>query len=290
MPRPPEGYHNKAGLQVPGVHDIIKAYYPKPALVGWAYNRGKAGVPLYEDAIEIGTVVHHMAELDLRGQSPERIEATLQTLRDPTSIDKARKAYKTFCEWRDLLHVKPIAHEVVLVSETHQLGGCPDCIAWIDGHVALLDFKTCGTRPKTPYSEQLAAMAAHAVLWNEAHPEQPVTQCHIIYLPKDGSRFGHHRYADLTRDWREFRRLITAFAAKTGTPQPADPAHAKLQTEIIKLKAEVAALKAKQTVQLPLPLADGIPAFLKRTKPNTKPRVRVRTDGSFIFVNKGGIA
>jgi hypothetical protein len=259
VPRPTDGYRNAAGKQVPGVHDITNAYVPKPALVGWAYGRGKAGLQLYEQAtLDIGSTVHAMAELDLRGRDAAEIEACAkQALSDPDHRATARKAYEAFCAWRETNSVKAIAHEVTIVSETHQLGGTPDCIAWIGGEVGLLDFKTCTKAPPKPYHEQLLAMAAHATLWNEQNPRQKVQSCHLIYLPKDGSGHRHHSYAGFDSLWREFRCLLTAFAVKNGMPRPVevnnDP---ELVAEIARLKAEVAtaaaALISKGSQETPL--------------------------------------
>jgi hypothetical protein len=240
MPRPPEGYRNRAGQQVPGVHDITSAYMPKPALVGWAYSRGKQGLPLYEKGtLDIGTAVHAMAELDLRGRPPREIEAALyKALSEGADIIKARNAFVAFTEWREHFAVKPIAQEVTIVSETHQLGGTPDCIASIQGEVGLLDFKTCTTPPKQPYHEQVLAMAAHATLWSELHPDQAIRSCHLIYLPKDGSAPRHHAYANHPAHWGEFACLLAAFAAKNGTPKPRDTRDA----EIAPLTAAITAI------------------------------------------------
>jgi hypothetical protein len=103
MPRPSEGYRNKAGQQAPGVHDITNAYCPKPALVGWAYGGGKASLPLYEESVlDIGHCVDAIAELDLRGKTPLEISARLHTmLREPDHIAKAHKAYEAFVDWRE---------------------------------------------------------------------------------------------------------------------------------------------------------------------------------------------
>ena len=64
MPRPKNGYVNATGQPVPGTHDPINRYMDKTALMHWAYNPGKDGMPLYDRAaIDIGSTVHHMAEL-----------------------------------------------------------------------------------------------------------------------------------------------------------------------------------------------------------------------------------
>jgi hypothetical protein len=268
MPRPESGYRNLAGKQVPGVHDITNAYVPKPALVGWAYGRGKAGLPLYEQAtLDIGSTVHAMAELDLRGRDIAEVEACARRmLADNDSRAIARKAYDAFCGWREANSVKPIAHEVTIVSETHQLGGTPDCIAYVAGEIGLIDFKTCTKAPAKPYHEQLLAMAAHATLWSEQNPRQKVQSMHLIYLPKDGSGHKHHSYAGLESLWQEFRQLLMVFAVKNGTPKPADDAG--LQAEVAALKAEIEATRVAMAV---IAKRNEAPAKPKRVR---KPRVK----------------
>jgi hypothetical protein len=267
MPRPSDGYRNAAGKQVPGVHDITNAYVPKPALVGWAYGRGKAGLPLYEqNTLDIGSTVHAMAELDLRG----RPAAIISGLTGEDSRAKAWLAYEAFCVWRESNSVRPIAHEITIVSETHQLGGTPDCIAYIGGEVGLLDFKTCTKAPAKPYHEQLLAMAAHATLWNEQNPRQKVQSCHLIYLPKDGSGHKHHSYAGLESLWQEFRQLLMAFAIKNGMPRPRAAHDAELQAEVTALKAEIeaarlaAALLSKGSQETPSPSGSASRASSRR--------------------------
>ena len=46
------------------------------ALKHGAYKRGQQGLPLYDRAaIDIGSTVHHIAELDFKGRSDREIEA-----------------------------------------------------------------------------------------------------------------------------------------------------------------------------------------------------------------------
>jgi hypothetical protein len=75
MPRPKNGYFN-AGEPVPGTHDPISRYMDQTALKIWAHKLGLAGLPLYQRAaIDIGSTVHGMAELDLKGRPDREIEA-----------------------------------------------------------------------------------------------------------------------------------------------------------------------------------------------------------------------
>ena len=97
MPRPTGGYTNKAGEPIPGTSDITKRFADKSALLYWAFNQGKQGLKkLYDNvALDIGTAVHMMAELDLQGRPDDDIEFYLTTtLRDEDHVEKARAAFK----------------------------------------------------------------------------------------------------------------------------------------------------------------------------------------------------
>jgi hypothetical protein len=66
MPRPSSGYLNAAGQKIPGTNDVVGRFKDHTALMAWAYNQGKAGLPRYErSTLDIGSAVHKMAELDL---------------------------------------------------------------------------------------------------------------------------------------------------------------------------------------------------------------------------------
>ena len=75
MPRPKDGYKNAAGQKIPGVSDITGRFMDRSRIIWWAFNRGKQGHPkLYDDsALDIGTAVHMMAEMDLRDQPDDDI-------------------------------------------------------------------------------------------------------------------------------------------------------------------------------------------------------------------------
>src|SRR6266404_8078124 len=76
MPRPKSGYFNAAGQPIPGTHDPISRFMDQTALKIWAHKQGLAGLPIYKrSAIDIGSAVHGMAELDLKGRPDREIEA-----------------------------------------------------------------------------------------------------------------------------------------------------------------------------------------------------------------------
>lgn len=214
MPRPKDGYKNAAGQPIPGTHDPISRYMDRSALMIWAHKRGEQGLPLWgRDAIDIGRTVHAMADLDLQSRPDKDIEKVVcDAGLCRNDHDKAMRSFMQFRKWRMNCHLQPIALETSLVSEAHQYGGTPDCIAVIGDKVSLVEFKTS----VKPYPDHLVAMAAHAQLWNENHADQPIEAFHWIGLPKDGSEFQHHAYADLSAQWEIFTGYLDLWRIEKG--------------------------------------------------------------------------
>jgi hypothetical protein len=208
MPRPKSGYKNAAGVQVPGTGDINGRFMDRSRLMYWAYNRGKQGVKLYDDsALDIGSCVHTMAELDLKGIPDADIEFyAATTLTDPEMLDKARVSFKAFRAWRSDFHVTAHVQEASLVSERFQFGGTLDTIAVIRNGLGMLEFKTSAE----VYEDHLMQMGGYSFLWEECHPYEPLTAgYHLILLPKDGSKPVHREY---TREQLEpYRRKFLLY-------------------------------------------------------------------------------
>jgi hypothetical protein len=251
MPRPRNGYQNAAGEPIPGTHDPIRRYADKTALMVWAHQRGEQGLPLWgKDAIDIGRTVHAMADLDLQDAPDAEIHKVAADAGLPREdFDKAMRSFAAFRQWRIACHVIPIATEESLVNEEFQYGGTPDLVAIVEGKVALVEFKTS----VKPFPDHLVAMAAHAFLWNEAHPDRKIETFHWLGLPKDGSGFQHHQYGNLHPQWEIFQRYLALYRLeKKGIATK--PAKAAVKTVIPSPKSQLTAP------------ADGldIPAFLQR--------------------------
>ena len=185
----------------------------------------------------------------------------------------SRCAFMQFRKWRIGCHVQPIALEVSLVSEVHQYGGTPDCIALIDGKVALVEFKTSAK----PFADHLVAMAAHAQLWSENNQGRPIEAFHWIGLPKDGSEFKHHAYADLPIQWEIFLLYLDAWRLEKGlTRKPVKPAKPALdhtdRNGIPAFLARSATLRAPEATVLPFNQTATPPATAAAPKRARKPK------------------
>lgn len=197
----PESYKTSAGTKLPSVTTILSAMVPKPALVNWAYNQGKAGVPLYAErdkAGDIGTAVHDaVEEYEFSGTLPQFDELA----RD--SIPKAVSAFNAYRQWRSFSSFEVIAMEVPLVSERLGYAGTPDMIAKRGDKLCLLDWKTSNAI----YPEYLMQLVAYGSLWQDLRG-QTFQGYEILRLSKDGDRFEHKEW---TAEQLHESRVFTAW-------------------------------------------------------------------------------
>jgi hypothetical protein len=130
-------YRNKNGEKIPGCTTVL-SILSKPALVPWAYNRGKAGLELYESrdkAANIGTIVHFRILAYYKGYEVDNSNIA------PDVWKLSENSMQSFYEWARPRNVKPILIEEPCVSEKYQYGGTFDILGEMDGELTLLDFK-----------------------------------------------------------------------------------------------------------------------------------------------------
>lgn len=200
-------YRNTAGKVVPGVTTIL-GLLNKPALIPWAWKLGMQGEDyrkVSDRAANIGTIAHYLVECNLKGIIPDLTDFI------PSSIKIAKVAFGNFQEWWQQEHLILVESECQLASEVMQCGGTLDCVAQkyynptdlLPGELWLVDIKTS----KAVYDEMLYQLAAYWALWNENHPEQPITNAHIIQLSKEDGRLTHYKYDSLFAELEIFRHL-----------------------------------------------------------------------------------
>lgn len=253
MPRPKEGYRNSAGEIIPGTTEVCGRYKDSSRLLYWAFNRGKQGLKaLYDNSeINIGTCVHMMCELSLKGDTAENIQYYLNaTLRDPEHREKATIAFESFCRWREKFHVEPHTQELSLVSEKHQFGGTPDTIAHVRNGLGLIDFKT--SAKGEVYEDHVIQLAAYSLLWQECKPNLPLSEgAHLILLPKDGARPVHKEYswAHLEPYRRKFLLFRQAYELEKLTANPQALAGLEVAPSIAPEKPAAPARKPRAKVE-----------------------------------------
>jgi hypothetical protein len=222
MPRPKLGYFLKDGTKVPGVTDITGRFMDKGGLMHWAFQQGKKGMKsLYEkrdEAGEIGTIVHGMAELALKGRCHDEIQAYAQTaMPDLAMRRRAQSLFDQFDDWRGTYRVTPYKQETSLVSERHQYGGTNDLTLSVGNELAMLDIKTS----PAVYPDNLIQLAGYKGLWDENFSDTPVRGgFHLLLIPKDGSGLKHYYYPQLRKAWSQFMLYRQAYALDAELKDP----------------------------------------------------------------------
>jgi hypothetical protein len=206
MPTAP--YHCADGERVPGTTTIISRFKDSGALMHWAFQQGKNGAAhLYEEAekaADIGTLAHAMVEAHIKGEDPESVFNGAP----PEHCDKAKNAFAEYLEWAAQTDVKIVAQEMHLVSEEYRFGGTPDAIGIIGNSLCLLDWKTSNG----VYCDYAIQLAAYRQLWNENHPDEPLTGAsYLLRFSKNYPDFEARKFGDLSEAWEIFKLYRRAY-------------------------------------------------------------------------------
>lgn len=207
MARPTGGYY-VGQTRVPSVTTILGRYKMADPLIHWAWKMGMDGKDYREvrdEAANAGTVAHAMVEGWLKGQNHVVTNAPAET------TEKAHNAFVQFREWAAQTKLTIVSTEESLVSPTHMFGGTLDAVS-VKGERALVDWKTSNR----VYPEYAVQLAAYGLLWNENHPDQPITGgYHLIRFDKENAAFSHHWWGDLKVGEDYFLALRKAYGMIT---------------------------------------------------------------------------
>lgn len=226
---PPRNYRQKTtGRKVKGVTTHLSVL-SKPALIYWGFKQGMSNferlmallaetakgdsareyiinpiiqgfqaTPLYEKrdkAADAGTLAHSFFEAHIKGLPEPKTEGLPADV-----VSKAEGCYITFLDWEKSNSVKYIASEVELTSEKFPSGGTIDAIIQGAltpvGMVDILDYKT----GKDIYLEAKIQVRTYKELWEEHHPDLPVSGFHILRLGENGE-FTHKYFPSLDLDY-----------------------------------------------------------------------------------------
>jgi hypothetical protein len=196
MARPKGGYENQKKQRVPGASTVAKLISESGGLIHWAWQQGLDGLDYREtrdDAATAGGMVHEAAEAWVHGK-PYPWDG------DAEIVSKAQTGFAAFCEWAEQTRLKVEETEVSLVSERYQFGGTFDCTL-IGGKRAMADYKTSSAL----YPEHLLQVSAYGKLWNEHHPDRPITGgYYILRFSRDHGDFTASWFSELEDAWQAF--------------------------------------------------------------------------------------
>lgn len=172
MPTQPYYAKRKPKFRLPGATTVnANLGWGKEGLLWWAWNEGM-NQRNYKDSrqkeADVGTVAHTLIECNIKGEkfsweNPDVIGIPFN-VRDEY-LERAMKSLKNFEQWKPQVSFIPIGTEIPLASEHYLYGGCLDCVAIINGEIALFDWKSS---KKSGYAEYELQTAAYVNLWNEA--------------------------------------------------------------------------------------------------------------------------
>ena len=190
---PTQEYRLKDKTRVPGVTTVIggQLAWNKNALMWWAWAQGKEGKNFREtadEAADLGTRVHALIEMEMRGQKPPQI---------PPDCESSLLA---FYEWRDAFKLQATGSEVALISEKYRYGGTLDYPVLVSGRRCILDLKTS----KGVYADHRIQLSAYGHLWDETYSEDPVTGFHLLRVGKEDGSFHHHYWPSLQKEFEAF--------------------------------------------------------------------------------------
>jgi hypothetical protein len=200
-----EPYVTATGEVVPSVTTIIGRFKDSGPLVWWANKQGMQGLTLEQarqPAMTTGTMAHELVEAKIAGlPAPELVG-------DPDTIEKARAAFAVYEKWRSLSHLEIKRSEVALVSDQHRFGGRLDAIGTHNNELCLLDWKVANS----VYADYILQLAAYGILWQENHPDEPLTGgYHLLRFSKEQGDFSHHYFPALEAEKEAFLAMVDLY-------------------------------------------------------------------------------
>ena len=207
---------------VDSVTTILDGALAKPALVQWAANMAVESVAkdwlpgvvsdeiqiaaalrnaktahrtVSKEATDIGSLAHDYIERFIRNEKPEL----------PVN-EQARKCCEAAQDWMLNHKLQPLDPERKIYSRKYKYAGTLDWPCFVDGHLALVDWKSS----KGCYPEYPLQLSAYQNAWQEMGMGE-VRYRYVVRLGKVDGAFEVKRF-----DHRTFKRDLKAFlAAKT---------------------------------------------------------------------------
>jgi len=122
--------------------------------------------------------------------------------------EQAIQGFENYLNWLTMSNLEVAFTEVELVSEKYKFGGCNDLIFRGNKGLAIGDIKTSSG----VYPDYLIQISGYANLWNENHPDDPITGgYHLLRFSKDNADFSHHYWSELDDAWEQFKLFRAAY-------------------------------------------------------------------------------
>jgi len=177
----PEGHpsYYLDNKRLPSVTTIIGGNlgWNKRVLMAWQarlFREGKDPDKVREEACDIGTLIHTAIEHHIYGQDEIDIEDV--NMRD---LAKMAKGLEQYTVWERLHDVQYLESEFAMGSKELGVAGTADAIAYVDGKLTLIDFKTSNRLN----NEMIVQLAAYKEMVEETS-DYEIEQCIIVHISK----------------------------------------------------------------------------------------------------------
>ena len=200
-------YKNSKEQKIVGVTTILNILN-KPALIGWAYNKGKDGENLYEkdESSNIGTIIHARILGHFLGYEIDSYNISKE------AWEKSQNALDSYFEWEKGHEIEPIIIETPLINEEENYGGTPDFYGNVDKILTLMDWKS----GSGIYDEHIYQIISYAKLLESNGYELP-ERCIALNIPKSGDdSFAVQIFstATLIEEWKIFKSCKNIYYLK----------------------------------------------------------------------------
>jgi len=146
-----------------------------------------------KEAADIGTAVHKYLE--------DYLNAGIngEPLPEMPVNKHIKNAILAFLEWTKENKVKFVSAERKVYSKKHGYAGTLDALGYVNGKLAIVDFKTSSGI----YPEMFIQTSAYAQAVNEEDGTE-IKDCYIVRVPKDGSEFEVQKDDHLDLNFKSF--------------------------------------------------------------------------------------
>lgn len=179
-----------------------------PALVDVAKDTWRV---TKQQAADIGTIAHKVFEETLEGREvrlPLRYDAIVSPNITQDMIDQANNAVDAGLQFIREHEIRIIQSEAPRWSPTHGYIGTGDLIAYIDGKLSVLDWKTS----KRLYPTVRLQLSAYKHAYEEEYPQHEIEQRVAVNTGKDGSlSYEVHTNETHAEDFKVFLALLNVW-------------------------------------------------------------------------------
>lgn len=216
-------YHNyrwNDGEAMPGVTGVVGTLDKSGPLVGWAKRETAAcavrNIKMLTELVETGgptAAIEWLKKIpdyqrDKSADLGTRIHAIADAMSRGSDVQVAEDEapfVTSYMRWLERTKPQFVNTEFMVYSATHRYGGTCDAVAWIDGELTLIDYKTGNSIPES-VALQLIGYARADWIGRAGDPKRyrvpPVTHYAALHIRPEGAELVPFDLVDA--DWAGF--------------------------------------------------------------------------------------